>query len=904
MYYPEASADTLCIDRPNWSAAVGDIQLTCDSFYDDNLLYSDTATATATAEDEDADYMSYYYSCEQFGNVLSSTSTSSSSARQACCRCNGGFNGTLIGKTLRISFPQDADSLYALFTNSTTNLKDGSTVQFMMDVAKSAGFGMYETEVSDVAKAEHPHDSFQACRLDVELGNTDLCIGPMWDISFHDVASDSLYTDSFFLVVPKHSDSFTELFMAPIMPFSYGAWLWVVVTCLYMSVAIHIMRSHKDPHAQEVSLPAKICSVIYSSIKSCVGGDVHNSKNYNPNTPEKIVVTGFVIFALIILTAYSATTAAFLVSARGGSGAYTSLDDILKADNATICVHESTVNMFREQFLAASSVLDGKPYDSGEFLDALGTDECDAVVLIADYLSYLRAMEGVNVCSNVHILYQQSLLDVDIHIPAYPLLADMGEELVDQMNLLIEEGVYAKWHNEYVNRVVVAEAAAMSDGDDINSVTLNSDQQSYIAAAGTMSTSSGSYLASLCGGSVELNLEKFELGARNLFMPIVLSLACSTIGLIVYMMSRAKDSTVWKKKAVAARVLELNEREEEKLLRQELEETAPFELFMELKEMIDQALREENDDPNSNEHGHEHEHEHEQVTSNATLQIKLNEAVDALPDKNKLVDLAFRMKCSDDIQEYLLIGEELDLAELCLLAEFCRSRCGILDDDTSTSLMEDTHAVHAKDHSIPTSTTSATVMSSIANTNMTEASPNNGYLSAATSAATATADNEQENDMSVRRSRLLSLRSAVMMVNIKRSLILPPSIKECLNDNKDPKGALVHGLFRCAATRRVAVHCAKRKKEARLASAGGVLEFDISEHMDFENHSSLDGVEKRDNNLNNSQTFAEPHNDTDETVRWSNTDSTKIARTRNSSQASQQYQRRRDLRISMQLYRD
>eukprot|EP00816_Leptocylindrus_hargravesii_P007482 CAMPEP_0196810058 /NCGR_PEP_ID=MMETSP1362-20130617/9897_1 /TAXON_ID=163516 /ORGANISM="Leptocylindrus danicus, Strain CCMP1856" /LENGTH=1085 /DNA_ID=CAMNT_0042184921 /DNA_START=84 /DNA_END=3341 /DNA_ORIENTATION=- len=846
MYFPEAPAGTTCIDRPHWSAEVGNIQLTCDAFYDVN----------SDAEYEESTDIDNYYSCEQFGNVLSSTS--SSSARQACCRCNGGFNGTLIGKTLRVSFPEGADSLYALFTNSTTNEKDGSTVQFMKDVAKSAGFGMYETDLSDVAKAESPKDSFQACRLDVELGNTDICIGPLWDMGVHDLASGSLYTDSFYLVVPKTSESFFALFMAPIMPFSMGAWGWVIATCLYMSLAIYIMRSHKDPNANEMSLAAKICGVIYSSIKSCVSGDVHDSKNYNPSTPEKIVVAGFVIFALIILTAYSATTAAFLVSVRGGSGAYTSMDDLLKEDDATICVHVGTLDMFKEEFPAAITILEGKDYDTRQLLDALKTDECDAVAVIADHVSYLHAVDDYNVCADAQILYQNSLLDLDIQIPAYPLLSDMGKELVGQMNLLIDEGVYDRWHFEYVNRLVIA-------GEDASG-ELNPDQQSYIAAASTMTTS-GSYLASLCGSLIELDLEKFELGAKNLFMPIVLSLVCSTVGLIVYMLSRAKGSTALKKKAVAAKMLELNEREEEKLLRQELEETAPFELFTELKEMFDRTLREESDEVYCR-------------ISNHAFQIELKEAVDALPDKQKLVNIAFRMKCSDDIQEYLLIGEELDLAELCLLADVYRGKCGMLDDSSVSEYFNVGNHHPVSTAVVDTESRVTSITTSYLTEGTSTSIPNGGNT-----------ENDHVNDNHLRKTRTMSLRSAVMNVSNKRnaSAFMPPSVKDCLNNTKDPKGVMVHGLFRCLETRRVAVHCAKQKKEARLSNASGVLEFDISEHIDFV-VPSLDEVESCvDAEHSSDRTFtqsAKHKRDSDVTVRHTNTDSPRTARSINGSGAN------------------
>ena len=236
-----------CLDRPNWSANIGNVSVTCAEFH---FHGSNPLTSAANIADR--------LSCDQFGHV---EGTMGSNARDSCCICGGGYNGTLIGRTLRVSFPRDSDAKYSLYTNITLNddtggdnynnhgendefknngnnrynyERDGSIVQFMKEVASASGFGMYETNISDIAREEHPQNSYEACLLDVEIGNTDICIGPFWKYYESDSFSNALFQDEFYLVIPKNEGSNLELLLTPVMPFTWDAWIWIALTCFYM----------------------------------------------------------------------------------------------------------------------------------------------------------------------------------------------------------------------------------------------------------------------------------------------------------------------------------------------------------------------------------------------------------------------------------------------------------------------------------------------------------------------------------------------------------------------------------------------------------------------------------------------------------------------------------------------
>ena len=140
-----------CINVPGWIyGTVDGINITCDNFGFKASMENSTTT------------------CDLYGHVLGSFGLS---AFEACCICGGGYNGTLIGKSFRVSFPDDSDSFYPSFTrprpntgdNNGFSVKDGSIVSFLRGVAETTGFGMYGTPISpDMLSSSH-NSTYDAC---------------------------------------------------------------------------------------------------------------------------------------------------------------------------------------------------------------------------------------------------------------------------------------------------------------------------------------------------------------------------------------------------------------------------------------------------------------------------------------------------------------------------------------------------------------------------------------------------------------------------------------------------------------------------------------------------------------------------------------------------------------------
>ena len=137
-----------CTDRADWM------------FEDDNITCHDVSMTKSSP-----------YACSSFGTIPEPNSFLS--AEQACCNCAGGYNGPLIGKTLRVNVIDRTESIHQMFIHRN-GTRDGSIMWLMKQTAKSYGFGMYETDLNEVNGTSGDKVN---CLRDVYYGNIDICIG-------------------------------------------------------------------------------------------------------------------------------------------------------------------------------------------------------------------------------------------------------------------------------------------------------------------------------------------------------------------------------------------------------------------------------------------------------------------------------------------------------------------------------------------------------------------------------------------------------------------------------------------------------------------------------------------------------------------------------------------------------
>mmetsp|Transcript_21736 Transcript_21736/g.33227 ORF Transcript_21736/g.33227 Transcript_21736/m.33227 type:complete len:989 (-) Transcript_21736:869-3835(-) len=637
----------ICLDRPNWDARIGNVTVNCSSF------------------DFWPDSSSGILSCEQYGHFKNNFSTP---ANDVCCVCGGGYNGTMIGKTFRATFPADADTIYTLYTDTSMMeahgdgavFRDGSTVWFMQSVAAALGFGLYNTQISEVARSEYPNDTYAACVLDLELGLTDMCIAPFFNTTDIKVHTDALYEDELILIVPTYTETNYERWMTPVKPFTLDAWIFVCFTCLYMGTVMIILRKPKRGDLAHKNLFQRGCAVLYSSIKSCASGDVHTTID-QPTIAEMIIISGFTIFGLIILTAYTATSAAFLISVGKNID---SLDDILESSSRKICMSNHVESMFLEEYPESINNVVAKSFNTRELVENVGSDECyAAVVSSSSFLVLLQYDESI--CDGVKIIYDNGkpYVVIDLIIPVTPNLGEMAQELIDAINVLIEKGVYSTIHGVYEDnfeqgelddRVAVSRQRNLKGGKKAGSTS------KATAAAGGGSSTAVKFSGTSCDEDV-IDLEKFQLTALHLLMPISFSILCTSVGIIMFFVQRAKDSKIVIRQTGS--IIVLTEETEDALLRRELEDAKPYDILLHLREV------------------------------NSVNVTDVKAAINDLPDRKKLIELAFKSLCSQR-KNHMELMNELNFSDLCILVEYFK--CHVID--VEKSLDADSSVRHSPFH--------------------------------------------------------------------------------------------------------------------------------------------------------------------------------------------------------------
>lgn len=126
----------------------------------------------------------------------------------------------------------------------------------------------------------------------------------------------------FYLIVFKGTDEDTllDLIERPFKPFESTAWLVIVVAFIYMALIISFIQDkaryndEDDSQSKSASLKSYVEAFgngIYNGLNSFTRGEVLHASD-SPSIAERIATSGFVIFALIVLTAYTGKVNWFL----------------------------------------------------------------------------------------------------------------------------------------------------------------------------------------------------------------------------------------------------------------------------------------------------------------------------------------------------------------------------------------------------------------------------------------------------------------------------------------------------------------------------------------------------------------------------------------------------------------
>jgi len=139
-------------------------------------------------------------------------------------------------------------------------------------------------------------------------------------------------------------EQFFERFQSVSDPFDKRSWFVIFVILLAFGLSMNVVseKNVKASSRGKFYNPHNFCSscldIFYVSLRSLVSGDAGDELD-TPSRSQQCIVIGFTVFSLLIITAYTATAAAFMVL-EGSRVEYSTLGDVLE-DNATVCCKQA-----------------------------------------------------------------------------------------------------------------------------------------------------------------------------------------------------------------------------------------------------------------------------------------------------------------------------------------------------------------------------------------------------------------------------------------------------------------------------------------------------------------------------------------------------------------------------------
>jgi len=208
--------------------------------------------------------------------------------------------GDLIGRTFRVSYASTSDNHRYIYYTDENDRKNwnGTLLQYLQNIGEATGFAFYEVPLTESSLDVYPNDFESACEADLILGYTDVCLGTYWSNGEEKEGySDSLFSTYFYPVVKRIKETAWDRFLAPIAPFKGSAWLFVLLTCMYVSAVMNLIQRkacYKSPH----HIFTMFGDALYHGIRNFTTGEVTN-EDEKERISERVVVIGFGMFGLV-----------------------------------------------------------------------------------------------------------------------------------------------------------------------------------------------------------------------------------------------------------------------------------------------------------------------------------------------------------------------------------------------------------------------------------------------------------------------------------------------------------------------------------------------------------------------------------------------------------------------------
>ena len=275
----------------------------------------------------------------------------------------------------------------------------------------------------------------------------------MWNTTTTGVNTNhALAQDDFYLITPIDEQSLWKYIVSVAIPFNGIAWLFIFGLIFFLGFALHFMKADSYSQKYRIKGPCSFCHrithMIYVSFTSFTAMDVSLSSE-STGLPEKIISVGFVVFALLIITSYTASVASALVRSDVILR-YSSLEDVARDPLSVVCLYSESV----DQMQTVSSGIDVLGINGTVFdiLDEISDSKrkCSAAVLPIIHYERAVAMEP-DYCDKSRILLDEFMFSFNVVIYFSRDLGQIGIDLLDAVNSFIDTGEYSLLDTKYLN---------------------------------------------------------------------------------------------------------------------------------------------------------------------------------------------------------------------------------------------------------------------------------------------------------------------------------------------------------------------------------------------------------------------------------------------------------------------
>ena len=454
----------------------------------------------------------------------------------------------------------------------------------------------------------------------------------------------TFFLSEFYLIVYAKTDSnFYSMLSTPFKPFEGEAWIFIIFIAIYTANAVRIIQKthvvvYEEDEQSDSSLrnDAKSRSFlgkciryvgfgIFNGVNSFTKGEVTNLSD-EPSVAEKVVGCGFAIFGVIVLTAYTATSAAFMIN-TSRMGEYQNLDEVIGA-GGNICIPNAVYDQFGSMYSSAKDLLIPKKNANEIFDDMASSQRGTCIAAILDLDGFQKALiDDEDNCDKMKV--GGVLLTM---ANAFPI----NEKYRDDITYVVDEGVSL---GEYFKSKETAQTTFLSSAE------CNINGEMYDPGQPIMSI-------------------------NQLMAPFFITFLCTSLGLLIVIYESQKSNDLSKKQRIQIEVFNEKERmvhnsyNTDEGLKDD-DNSLDEELRIDIKSMpISDLLKVMN-------------------------QIKVHDdikkqAMNSLPNKTHLQNLVFFHCCSQKTRNRMLLDNHFDFAYLLSLAR--RSRWIDIDDIASTSV--------------------------------------------------------------------------------------------------------------------------------------------------------------------------------------------------------------------------